>query len=70
MQKMETAYFSFDQYDWSMSVYPTGRAESQIGKEFFLLRSINKLCEAEGRSKYSKLAIQRVVVGSFSRWIS
>jgi len=29
--KLETSYFSFDQYDWSLSVYPTGKAESQLG---------------------------------------
>ena len=30
--KLETSYFSFDQYDWSLSVYPAGKSESQLGK--------------------------------------
>merc|ERR1719219_1373999 len=29
--KMETSYFSFDQYDWSLSLYPSGRSDSQLG---------------------------------------
>ena len=29
--KLETTYFSYDQYDWSLSVYPSGRSESQLG---------------------------------------
>ena len=32
MTKLETSYFSFGIYDWSMSVYPTGRSDSQLGK--------------------------------------
>ena len=29
--KMETGYFSFGLYDWNLSIYPSGRAESQLG---------------------------------------
>ena len=36
MAKLETTYFGFDQYDWSLSVYPAGRAESQLGKFFYI----------------------------------
>jgi len=32
MSKLETSYFSFGIYDWSLSVYPTGRSDSQLGK--------------------------------------
>ena len=32
MGKLETSYFSFGLYDWSLSIYPTGRADSQLGK--------------------------------------
>ena len=38
--KLETSYFSYDQYDWSLSVYPAGRAESQLGKWLFFLDQI------------------------------
>ena len=38
--KLETSYFSFDQYDWSLSVYPTGKAESQLGKRHNRLGSV------------------------------
>ena len=31
MGKLETSYFSFGLYDWSLSIYPTGRADSQLG---------------------------------------
>ena len=31
--KLETTYFSYDQYDWSLSVYPSGRSESQLGNQ-------------------------------------
>lgn len=30
--KFETSYFSYGSYDWSLSLYPTGRADSQIGE--------------------------------------
>ena len=33
MGKLETSYFSFGLYDWSLSIYPTGRADSQLGKQ-------------------------------------
>ena len=29
--KLETSYFSFDQYDWNLSIYPSGRSDSQLG---------------------------------------
>ena len=29
--KMETSYYSFAGYDWSLSVYPSGKSESQLG---------------------------------------
>ena len=38
--KLETSYFSFDQYDWSLSVYPTGKADSQLGKRHNRLGSV------------------------------
>ena len=31
MGKLETGYFAFGLYDWSLSIYPTGRADSQLG---------------------------------------
>ena len=31
MGKLETSYFSFGLYDWSLSIYATGRADSQLG---------------------------------------
>ena len=34
---METSYFSFAGYDWSMSVYPAGKTESQIGKHILCI---------------------------------
>ena len=32
MAKLETSYFSFGAYDWSLAVYPSGRADSQLGE--------------------------------------
>ena len=32
MGKLETGYFAYGLYDWSLSIYPTGRADSQLGK--------------------------------------
>ena len=29
--RMETSYYSFAGYDWSLSVYPSGKSESQLG---------------------------------------
>jgi hypothetical protein len=39
MTKLESSYFSFGIYDWSLSIYPSGRSDSQLGKlnlHFFL----------------------------------
>ena len=33
MGKLETGYFAFGLYDWSLSIYPTGRADSQLGNQ-------------------------------------
>ena len=30
LAKFETAYFSYGSYDWSLVVYPSGRADSQL----------------------------------------
>ena len=38
--KMETSYFSFAGYDWSMSVYPAGKTESQIGEHILYVLEI------------------------------
>ena len=32
--KMETSYYSFGGYDWSLSIYPSGKSESQLGNYF------------------------------------
>ncbi|XP_071744826.1 uncharacterized protein [Lepeophtheirus salmonis] len=29
--KLETSYFSYSPYDWNLSLYPTGRSDSQLG---------------------------------------
>ena len=29
--KFETSYFSYGSYDWSLSIYPSGRSQSQLG---------------------------------------
>ena len=34
MTKLETSYFSFGIYDWSLSIYPSGRSDSQLGSYF------------------------------------
>ena len=31
--KFETTYFSYGAYDWSLAVYPNGRADSQLGTQ-------------------------------------
>ena len=31
--KMETSYFKYGLFDWSLSLYPSGRADSQLGKD-------------------------------------
>ncbi len=31
MAKLETSYFTFGNYDWSLSIYPSGRSDSQLG---------------------------------------
>lgn len=35
LAKFETAYFSFGLYNWSLSLYPNGRADSQCGESKF-----------------------------------
>ena len=40
MGKLETGYFAYGLYDWSLSIYPTGRADSQLGKCFYISRKL------------------------------
>ena len=37
MTKLETSYFSFGIYDWSLSIYPSGRSDSQLGLIYELI---------------------------------
>ena len=41
MGKLETGYFAFGLYDWSLSIYPTGRADSQLGNTHLFNRSLS-----------------------------
>ena len=34
-EKLETSYFNFGSYDWSLSVYSSGRSDSVLGKSYF-----------------------------------
>ena len=31
-EKLETSYFNFGSYDWSLSVYSSGRSDSVLGE--------------------------------------
>ena len=44
MGKLETGYFAFGLYDWSLSIYPTGRADSQLGKTRIPISYLVVLC--------------------------
>ena len=68
--KLETSYFSFDQYDWSLSVYPSGRADSQLGELRFLLGGTLEIKIAEHPTQSSIFDVKQDGDIDFSQCIS
>ena len=68
--KMETSYYSFGGYDWSLSIYPSGKSESQLGNYFahytyFFYSTILLVFEHTAVRHHSIQEISHFLISSF-----